>query len=86
MIVVYIFIVSFVAFMGMGLDKLKAVKHKRRISEKTLFSFSFIGGTLGILLGRCLFNHKSKKKSFYIRIYVVLFIQIIIGLVIVRQN
>ena len=50
----------------MGIDKRKAICHKYRIKEATLFLFSAIGGGLGGLLGMKLFHHKTNKLKFHI--------------------
>jgi len=54
----------------MGIDKYQAVHYKWRISEKTIFTFPFFFGGIGILVGMFLFHHKTKHWSF--RIFVPL--------------
>lgn len=76
-IIIYIAIVNFVSFIIFGIDKYLAIKNKRRISEKTLFFISIIGGSLGSILGMNIFRHKTKKKKFLV-IYLFLIIHIII--------
>lgn len=41
-----------------GLDKSKAIRHKRRISEKALLLQTLIFGGIGAFLGGKLFRHK----------------------------
>lgn len=48
----------------MLIDKKKAIKKKWRISEQTLLSVSFIGGSLGAYLAMILFRHKTKHFKF----------------------
>ncbi len=50
----------------MGIDKLLAKLQKRRIPERTLFLFAFLGGALGGTLGMYSFRHKTLHKSFAI--------------------
>ncbi len=45
-------------------DKWCSMHQKRRIQEKTLFLFSFLGGSIGLLLGMYTFHHKTKKSLF----------------------
>ena len=45
-----------------GLDKSKAIQHKRRISEKALQTLIF--GGIGAFLGGKLFRHKINKWYF----------------------
>ena len=47
-----------------GLDKLKAKRGSRRISEKTLLGLAFLLGALGALAGMQLFRHKTLKPKF----------------------
>ncbi|MFR2192619.1 MAG: DUF1294 domain-containing protein [Streptococcus sp.] len=46
-----------------GLDKRKAIRHKRRISEKVLLQTLIFGG-IGAFLGGRLFRHKINKWYF----------------------
>jgi uncharacterized membrane protein YsdA (DUF1294 family) len=48
----------------MGIDKNKAVKKKRRISEKSLLLLAFFFGAFGMWLGIIVFNHKKNKTKF----------------------
>ena len=47
-----------------GLDKHKAIRHKRRISEKVLLLQTLIFGGIGAFLGGKLFRHKINKWYF----------------------
>lgn len=68
LLIIYIAIVNVVAFAMCGIDKRKAVKHKWRISESALLIVSFIGGSLGMLVGMQLFRHKTKHKKFTVTV------------------
>ncbi|WP_449387147.1 DUF1294 domain-containing protein [Chryseobacterium lineare] len=68
-------IFSFILF---GIDKRKAVKHQRRISEFTLLSVTFLGGTVGALLGMAVFRHKISKKSFLLKLGIIVIVQILV--------
>lgn len=78
-IYLYVGILSVITFTLFGIDKYQAVKHTRentnRISEKTLFLWSFLGGTFGAILGMLLFRHKIKKGEFLIKFFVVSLVQ-----------
>ncbi len=56
----------------MGIDKYKAIKHKWRVKEKTLFLLSLFGGSVGGFAGMFFFRHKTKKFLFYI-VYTISF-------------
>ncbi|WP_455438970.1 DUF1294 domain-containing protein [Streptococcus salivarius] len=47
-----------------GLDKRKAIRHKRRISEKVLLLQTLIFGGIGAFIGGSLFRHKINKWYF----------------------
>ena len=71
MLLVYILcLCSIITFVLFGFDKNRAIKHRWRISERTLLLASLFGG-IGGLLGMLLFHHKTRKWKF--RILVPLF-------------
>lgn len=47
-----------------GLDKHKAIRHRQRISEKTLLLQTLLLGGIGASLGGVVFRHKIKKWYF----------------------
>lgn len=47
-----------------GIDKLRARKHKWRISETALIVPAFLLGGTGAMLGMVIFNHKTSKAKF----------------------
>ena len=53
-------------FLVMGLDKRKAIKRRRRISESTLLALAFLLGAPGVLIAMPVFRHKTKKAMFLI--------------------
>lgn len=74
----FFLILNSIAFLITGYDKQLAIRQKRRISERMLFSFVFFGGTIGSGLAMLLFRHKIAKASYLFKFSVVLIIQIII--------
>jgi uncharacterized membrane protein YsdA (DUF1294 family) len=65
-------------FILMGLDKLFALKKKRRISEKNLIAIAVLGGSVGTLIGMQVFHHKVRKPLFLYGIPVILTLQLYI--------
>ena len=64
-IIVVLFAWNIIVFAMYGIDKHKAKRSSRRISEKTLIlSALFFGGT-GTLLGMFAFKHKTKHYILY---------------------
>ena len=67
---------NIVTFALYGIDKRKAIKSKRRISEKNLILCAFIMGSVGALLGMSFFRHKTKHLKFKLLLPVSLIINI----------
>jgi uncharacterized membrane protein YsdA (DUF1294 family) len=68
-VAVYLIVVavmSLVCFIAYGLDKRRAVKGGRRVSERTLQLMAFLGGWPGALIGQRQFHHKTQKVPFRI--------------------
>lgn len=55
--------VNLLTFLIYGLDKLLAIKGRRRIPEATLLTLSFLAGSLGAMLGMALFHHKTDARA-----------------------
>ena len=57
----FVLIMNAITFTAFGIDKLKAVKGKWRISESTLLLLSLCFGSGGQLAGMKVFHHKTHK-------------------------
>ena len=75
-IIIALLIWNIVTFLLMGIDKYKAVKGKRRISEATLIGVSFALGATGSIVGALVFRHKTKKAKFIILLQISMIINI----------
>ena len=62
----------------MYLDKYFAKNNMYRISEKALFLIAIIGGSIGSIIGRYQFRHKTKHIQFTTGLPFIIFIQIMI--------
>lgn len=60
----WLLVMNLTALLKMGQDKLRAVENKRRISEKELFLFCLLGGSLGSCIGMFGFRHKTRHWYF----------------------
>ncbi len=60
-----------------GLDKRRAKKKKRRVSEKFLLVSALCMGAVGALCGMLLFNHKTKKPKFKFGVPALLILNIV---------
>lgn len=65
--------------MLMAYDKHLAKSQKQRISERTLLSFVFFGGTIGSGLAMLIFRHKTAKKSYLLKFWMIVIVQVLIG-------
>ncbi|MBR6879564.1 MAG: DUF1294 domain-containing protein [Clostridiales bacterium] len=70
-LVIYLVLINIAAFVIYGVDKRKAGRHERRISERCLIIFAAVGGAAGALLGMVVFHHKTRKRKFYITVPVL---------------
>ena len=86
MILVYwLILVNLAAFILYGYDKSCAKKNKRRIPEKTLLFWAWIGGSVGAFLGMRFFHHKTLKAKFFV-VPVLMVAEIIICVICLYQN
>ena len=78
LLVAYILVINFIAFLLMGIDKRRAIKHAFRIPEATLFLFAIMGGSIGSILGMYTFRHKTRHWYFIAINTAALTVQIIL--------
>ena len=78
----YFIIINIITFLTFGFDKHRAVRHKWRVREATLFILSIAGGAAGGLIAMYLFHHKTRKWYFKWGIPLILVIQIALVLLI----
>ncbi len=76
-IIVYFIIINLITLVAMYMDKKKAKKGARRISEKTLFTLVFLGGGIGGIVGMYAFRHKTKKVRFVIGFPTILILEVL---------
>ena len=87
MILVYwLVLVNIVAFILYGYDKSCAKKKARRIPEKTLLFWAWIGGSIGAFLGMKIFHHKTLKPKFAVTVPILVVLEIIICIFCLYQN
>jgi uncharacterized membrane protein YsdA (DUF1294 family) len=75
----YFLILNGIAFTLTAYDKHLAKTQKQRISELTLLSFVFFGGTIGSGLAMLIFRHKISKKSYLLKFWFCVIIQFLMG-------
>jgi uncharacterized membrane protein YsdA (DUF1294 family) len=77
-LLVYAAVINLCGFFSMGIDKYKAMHHKWRISEKMLFFFAILGGSVGSILGMQIFRHKTKHWYFVAGMPAILIVQLLL--------
>jgi len=68
-------VVTFAAF---GYDKAMARSKRTRVPEMVLLALTLSGGTIGALIGRVVFRHKTRKVSFRRQFWAVIGVQILL--------
>ena len=71
---------NILGFVLMFSDKRRAARGRWRIRERTLFLVAVFGGSLGSILGMCLFHHKTKHWYFILGMPLIFLIQLAVGL------
>ena len=67
-----------VTFTLVLLDKIAASSGMRRIPEKALFTATFFGGSIGMLVGMYTIHHKNRKVSFQFVVGLLVLLQILL--------
>lgn len=75
-LLVYVAAMSVVAFAIFGIDKWKALHHRRRISERTLLALAALGGSPGAWAGMLVWRHKTLHRKFRYGIPAILAVQV----------
>ena len=73
----YLLSINAISFILFGYDKFLAIKNKRRIPEKELFTVATIGGAFGGLFAILVFNHKISKAFFMWRFMFIFLLNIV---------
>lgn len=68
--------VNVAAFGAFWWDKRCARAGSWRVSENTLLSLALVGGSVGALIARHLFRHKTRKEPFRTMLYAIVALQL----------
>lgn len=75
LLLIWLGVLSVLAFALYGWDKAMAKLHRRRVPESALLGCALLGGAAGALLGMALFRHKIRKSAFRYGVPLMLAIQ-----------
>lgn len=81
----YLAIINLISFLIYGLDKIKAKKNSRRISETSLLGLGLIGGSLGGLMAMVVFKHKLYKNKFSLGLPGLMLMNIFLGIILLNK-
>lgn len=82
----YILLINLISIIVCIVDKIKAQRNLWRISEKTLFTLSAIGGALGMYLTMITIRHKTKHKSFMVGLPFMFLVHGVLLLLYLQRN
>ena len=83
-LIFYIAVINVISFFVCVYDKHMAKKDGWRISEKTLWILSLLGGAFAMLFAMKLVRHKTKHTKFMVGIPLILFLQIILFVYVIK--
>ncbi len=78
-LLIYIIAINIISLILCGIDKRRAIVDKWRIPESVLLGISALGGSVGLLIGMYLFNHKIKKPKFYLSVPIMAALQAVLA-------
>ena len=72
-LLIYLAVINFIAFVAYAVDKVNAAKHRSRIKIAT-----FVGGSIGSLLAMYLLRHKTRKDYFTVGVPLIMVMQVVV--------
>jgi len=85
LVLIYTVSINLISLLMFGVDKLKAKHDAWRLSERSLYLASFLGGVFGSVLGMKIFRHKTRKTKFKMIISILVIWNVIIYLAVTDQ-
>ena len=77
-LLIYLAVINFIAFVAYAVDKVNASKHRSRIKIVTLLGLAFVGGSVGSLLAMYLLRHKTRKDYFTVGVPLIMIMQVVV--------
>ena len=74
----FLIALNIATFLLLLIDKLAASMKNHRVPENFLYLATFLGGSVGMLVGMYVLRHKTRKTSFQMVVAVVILIQFLI--------
>jgi len=76
--------INIVTFVLMLVDKVQAVQSGRRLSERSLYVMTLLGGSVGMLTAMYTLRHKNRKPSFQLVVWTLVLLQL--GLILYESS
>lgn len=76
-VLAYLAVLNIIASVVTLTDKIRAIRGKRRVSEKTLILLALLGGSLFEFITMILIRHKTQHSKFIIGLPLIILFQII---------
>lgn len=73
----YICAISLLSVVLCVVDKIHAMRRLRRISESTLMTLSFLGGSVAMYLTMRIIHHKTRHNKFMLGIPLMIIMQLV---------
>ncbi len=73
--------INIVAFLTLGYDKAIAPTRATRVPEAILLALTALGGSIGAVIGRLLFRHKTQKATFQPAFWLCVILSIVLAAV-----
>ena len=75
-VILYLLTLSLIGVVLTIYDKVAAIYQKRRVPEKTIFAFSFLGAAAAIYITMKIIRHKTLHKRFMVGLPCIILLQI----------
>lgn len=85
-VIVYFSLVSLSAIVLTVADKLLAKKNGRRVPEKVLFIFAFLGGAVAEFITMKIIRHKTLHKKFMLGLPAIIIVQFAVIVLIILKT
>lgn len=69
---IYLAVISAVSVIVTVADKVKAIRHRRRVRERTLLILAALGGSVAMLITMLLIRHKTRQLKFMLGIPLII--------------
>ncbi len=76
--VIYVMYINIKAYVLFSVDKFNSERYMKRIPEKQLFKYMWLGGAPGAGLAMLIMRHKTKHMNFVITAFALIFMQLMV--------